>query len=164
MGYQQVLTHCLQAYHAMMCSALVMPSEEAGEIFHHTYREFDGEAGALASRVHQQMDKKLQIDLLGESTCASGGKFISCSFDGSLLDGNGAGGWVVYARTPVQDWFAVAQASFPVRGSKSSTGSEIVAAMSLLFFLEHWIAKSMPLMEIPAAMTTQMPLYKVPDA
>ena len=90
------------------------------------------------------------------------GHKLSCTFDGSVRGKYGAGGWAVYAEVREDIWLRVAQASFPVKGPRSSTMSEAIAAMSLLRFLEILIAQKRPLASIPECMESERPIYECP--
>ena len=142
----------------LLSRALLLPCNEADEIFHHVYREENVAADKLADAAHLENLSPIRVTTLERNCCPFGVKLL-CSFDGSLRGQYGAGGWDVYMERSHDGWACVATASFPINGATSSTATEIVAAMSLLRFLEVWIAQGLSISTIPQAMLEERSHY-----
>ena len=136
--YQMAGRACLTSLDKMFAATLLLPAENGGEIFHHVYREENKEADALAGAVHSDACITPTIDV-HIAELAPQGLIVSCNFDGSMRDGKGAGGWVIYAGKNASSLQRIVTGRFPISDAPSATACELMAAAHLLNYLECWL-------------------------
>ena len=71
------------------------------------------------------------------------GLYICCSFEGSLVNRKGTGGWVVHAGLTTNGLRRVPSGTAPIFGAESSTACEGVAVSALMRLLELWIVRGL---------------------
>lgn len=133
-GYKARVASTLDSWFCSAQSLGILPCNDAAHYFHHTHRENNGAADAVASRGHEGMQSECFLEEVGRY-------YVLC-FDGSVRNKCAAAGWILKTcqrpGAPLDEWKTLAWACAPVPG-ESVTAAELEAAVGGLCFLQAYL-------------------------